>query len=105
MKPSTAIEILTMFGFCVTRCNAGKVRVPGGWMHLAEKGWSDVFGFHRLTGMLCAVECKEGKDKPRQEQIESLNAVERVGGLAVVAWTDQDLLDAIRAKKICKEKA
>ncbi len=100
MKPSTAIEILTMFGFVAWRCNAGKVPTKGGWMHLAHKGVSDVFGFHQLTGLIAAVECKTDKDKPRPEQIDFLNKVERVGGMAVVAWTEEDLLNAINAKRI-----
>lgn len=57
-------------------------------------GASDILGLIPPTGRLLAIECKAGKIKPTDKQIEFLDMVREAGGLAVVAY---DLGDAFEA--------
>ena len=54
------IECARKLGVELTRTQAGKVRVRGGWMQLACKGWSDTTGYND-KGQIIMIEFKDVK--------------------------------------------
>ena len=93
MKEKDILRIVRAHGFIATRINAGKIKSGRRWIQLAEPGWSDTFGFHRVTGQLLALELKR-EDKLSEKQREFLDSVEKAGGIASVVRTEEDVEDA-----------
>lgn len=58
-------------------------------------GASDILGLIPPTGRFLAIECKVGKNKPTDKQIEFLAAVREAGGLDVVAYVLDDVFEAL----------
>ena len=87
----SVIKHLTACGFVVWRQNSAAVFDTKKQVFrknpTQKKGISDVLGFCRNTGIIIAVEVKWQKDKLSEEQSEFLAAVERAGGIALVAKT------------------
>ena len=83
-------EHLVWRGWLVIRVNSGrKGNIPFNlWQCLGmdrrPKGAADLMGCTD-TGQFFAIECKKPGKKPTPEQEEFLQAVERRGGLAIVA--------------------
>jgi hypothetical protein len=76
-------------------------RVDDRLMRFGIPGASDIIGVLR-GGRLIAVECKVGKNKPSQMQADFLQRVRERGGVAVVAYTVDDVQDAIDADEAKK---
>lgn len=59
------------------------------------RGGSDLIGVVRDTGRFIACETKSRHDKPTEDQKLFIRSVQLAGGIGVVAWTVQDVLDAL----------
>lgn len=87
-------------GVELTRTQAGKVRVRGGFMQLACKGWGDTTGYNE-NGKIVMVEFKdvekfESKNHgASKEQLERLNDVKLKEGFCGIACCDQHVKDII----------
>ncbi len=77
----------------VTASYKGKSR----FVRFGAVGSSDILGLIPPSGRLLAVEAKVKPNKPTETQDAFLEAVERAGGLAVVAYSVADLAAALEA--------
>ena len=62
-------------------------------------GASDIFAILGPTGRFLAIETKRAGEKPTDAQEAFLQAVEAAGGLGIVAWTLDDVHEAIEGAK------
>lgn len=66
------------------RVNSGKVQsVDGRWIQLAPPGTADIIG--SVAGRFVAVECKTVRGQQRETQKAFQDAVERAGGIYLIA--------------------
>jgi hypothetical protein len=78
------LDLLALYHIKAFRVQSGKVRVRGGYMHLAPEGTSDLIGYMPYTGRILAIETKVKGENPRKSQIEFLSAVRSAHGIAMV---------------------
>ena len=97
-KNADIVKICIAHGFKVRRMNSGKVWAGKRCINLGEAGWSDIFGFHRLTGQIIAVETKKEGERITPEQKEFLDMVEKAGGIALIAY------DAESVERVLRER-
>lgn len=79
------IQLLVLHGFRAWRQNNAAVYDPTRKVFRANSatpGISDVLGYHRSSGIFCAVEVKTGSDKLSPEQTEFLAGIRLAGGFA-----------------------
>lgn len=86
----------------VSRLNDGSVliRNPRPLHAGLCKGSSDLIGWRSITitqdmvgekiAVFCAVEVKDGKNRPTKEQVHFINTLVGAGGLGCVAWNVED---------------
>ena len=97
-----AVRILLLSGFEAWRQNNGGVYDPTRKVFRANSstpGISDVLGFHKQTGVIAAVEIKNGKDKLSEYQKRFLDAVGNAGGYSFVIKTVDDLTEMAKLLK------
>ena len=85
----SVIDYIRMKGGKATRINTGQ-RLG---VRFGEVGAADVIGCYR--GRYVAVEVKAGKDVLSEKQLEWLNDARRAGGVTVIAYSLQDVIDAL----------
>lgn len=94
------IDCALLVGVELTRTQAGKVKVRGGWMNLACKGWGDTTGYNKNATIVMIefkdVESFEKKNHgANKDQLERLNDIKSKGGLCGIACCDQHVIDII----------
>ena len=90
----------------LTRTQAGSVKVRGGYMHLAKKGWPDRSGY-MPDGRFLGIEVKDPRGKTeakheanQRERIADINSKGGVGLLVdSVEQAREALKEALRVKK------
>ncbi len=91
-------------GVELTRTQAGKVRVRGGWMQLACKGWGDTTGYND-NGQIVMIEFKDVKSFEKKnngasdEQLIRLNDIKSKGGIAGIACCNEHILKLLKEAK------
>ena len=93
---SQIIQYLNYSGHYVWRCNTGILKSGNRYVHFGKKGMADILGIHKDTGQLIAIEAKVGKNKPSQFQIDFLEDIKSRGGIAILAYTLDDVSDIIK---------
>lgn len=98
IKPT--IDWLTAMGCCVWRQNAGGMKATykgrDRFIRFSHReGISDVIGL-APTGRFIAVELKAGKNKPTEHQAAFLDEVRKRGGIAIVAYSLDDVCEQFR---------
>lgn len=99
---SEGIAYAKQLGAEITRTNAGKVKVRGGWMQLACKGWLDTTGYNS-QGRIVMIEFKDVKSYERknngasEEQLERINDVIGKGGIAGIACCNEHIKEILGA--------
>lgn len=99
------IDCALLLGVELTRTQAGKVKVRGGWMNLACKGWGDTTGYNK-TGKIVMIEFKdveafESKNHgASEEQLKRLNDIKSKRGICGIACCDQHVIDIINGNYI-----
>lgn len=99
---SEGIAYAKQLGVEITRTNAGKVKVRGGWMQLACKGWSDTTGYNS-EGRIVMIEFKDVKsyesknNGASEEQLERINDVISKGGIAGIACCNEHIKEILSA--------
>lgn len=89
------IEYLTLTGCFVWRQNQGAMQAGKRFIRFSHcKGISDIIGM-TPGGQFLAVECKMGRNKPSEDQQRFLDSVQEHGGLAIVAYSVEDVEQAI----------
>lgn len=92
-------------GVVAWKTGAGSFRVNGRYVRMGHRGVSDIVGWRqwRLTptgefvlAQFIAVEVKQVGKQPTAEQRAFLDAVQAAGGLAVCAYSVDDVLAALR---------
>ena len=76
----------------VWRHQSGRVRVRGGWMHLAPSGSPDIVGYMRGTGRFLGIEVKLPGELPTAIQVTWRDAIQKAGGIAAVVWSVDDAI-------------
>ena len=95
------IKYAQSLGIELTRTHAGSVRVRGGYMQLACKGWGDTTGYNS-KGKIVMIEFKdceayEKKNNGASEaQIERLGDIIFKGGIAGIACCDEHIYDLLK---------
>ena len=95
------IEYAQSLGIELTRTHAGSVKVRGGYMQLAVKGWGDTTGYNR-SGKIVMIEFKDVNsfEKPNngasEAQINRLNDIKSKGGIAGIACCNEHIFEIIR---------
>jgi hypothetical protein len=99
------MEMALALGVELTRTQAGKVKVRGGWMNLAHKGWGDTTGYNQ-DGIIVMIEFKdvnafESKNNGASvEQLDRLYDIKSKGGICGIACCDQHVFDIISGEYI-----
>ena len=99
------IDTALVVGVELTRTQAGKVKVRGGWMNLACKGWGDTTGYNH-QGKIVMIEFKDVESFEKKnhgastEQLERLNDIKSKGGVCGIACCDQHVIDIINGMYI-----
>lgn len=94
------------------RNNCGSLKNKfGGWVTygIGNPGGSDLIGISEVLitekhigqklGVFTAIECKFGNNIASPEQIEFIKRIRKFGGIAAVAYTLEDALEVLRAKR------
>ena len=93
------VEYLEFNGHRAVRVNSGatvlEYKGRRRAIRMAPAGTSDILACLKPTGKFMAVEAKRGKNKATEAQSEFLRAIERIGGIAVVAYSVDDVIRAI----------
>ena len=89
------IQYLNLKGHFVDRTNSGAVKVTNKYgqehrMRLAKGGTADITGCSKV-GKFIAIECKIRPNKPTALQEQYLSEVRRRGGIAIVAYSLEDV--------------
>jgi hypothetical protein len=98
---SEGIEHARMLGVELARTQAGKVKVRGGWMQLAQKGWGDTTGYNH-EGKIVMIEFKDVENYEKKnngasaEQIARLEDVKSKGGIAGIACCNEHVESIIK---------
>lgn len=96
----SCIEYLNMKGHYVWRNNTGATRlsytdkkgnISNRILRSGIRGSSDILGISK-DGMFIAIECKVGRNKPTEMQINFLRQITDRGGIAQVVYTLDDLI-------------
>lgn len=93
----TIIEYLRCKGHTVWRQNSGTVRTGKNnsqFVRLAPPGTPDIIGFHGKTGRFIGIECKVGSNKPTQWQKEFGQNIQAAGGIYILAYTIDDIINS-----------
>ncbi len=89
------ITYLNLYGHYVWRQNTGAMTTEGGrFVRFGHKGIADVIGVLK-DGRFIAVECKVGKNKPTQFQKDFLEDITKRGGVGIVAYDLDDVVNAL----------
>jgi len=95
------IDYAHTLGVELTRTQAGKVKVRGGWMQLACKGWGDTTGYND-KGQIVMIEFKDVESFEKknngasEEQLIRLNDIKSKGGIAGIACCNEHVLAIIK---------
>jgi hypothetical protein len=90
------LEYLRIYGAFVWRNNTGALRDKTDRpVFFGKPGSSDILGL-LPGGRFIAVECKSQKGKLSEKQKDFLEAVEHLGGLAIVARSVDDVINAVK---------
>jgi hypothetical protein len=90
------LDYLRVRSFFAWNNPTGAVEVrPGQWVRFGKVGSADILGC-LPGGRFLAIECKAEKGRPSGAQWEFLNEIERLGGLAIVARSFQEVDLALR---------
>jgi hypothetical protein len=96
-----ALELLPAVAWCC-RLQSGRVRVKGGWMHLAPTGSPDIIGGLRGSGRIFGIEVKgpKGRQSDGQEETER-----RWLAAGLLYWVCRDVTEAVEmVQRAAKEK-
>jgi len=92
------LEYLRIYGAFVWRSNTGCLRDKTNRpVYFGKPGSSDVIGLLPGGRFIC-VECKSKKGKLSEKQKEFLAEVEKLGGLAIVARSVDDVIKAVEKR-------
>jgi len=98
----TAIALLKLKGVFCWRNNTGATVLGEGdgrrFVRFGVPGASDILGV-LPGGRFFAAEAKVGRNKPTRSQQDFLNSVSRAGGLAIVFYSIDELIEKIREAK------
>lgn len=89
------LSALSLLRVKAWRQNQGALKVGNRFVKFATaKGVSDIIGI-LPSGHFLAVECKVFPNQPSDDQAQFLANIEQSGGLAIVAYGTQDVIDAV----------
>ena len=94
------IDYAHSLGVELTRTQAGQVKVRGGFMHLACKGWGDTTGYND-KGQIVMIEFKDVAAYEKKnhgasvEQIARLEDVKLKGGVSGIACCNEHILEIL----------
>jgi len=77
--------------------SAGSFRVRGGYMTVGVKGMPDILGQMR-NGKMLGIEVKKPKEKPKPEQYEFIDLINKNGGIAGWCFNVEGALDIVSGK-------
>lgn len=92
-------EYLNYRGHLVDRTNSGVMRAEYkgrvNVVRLAKAGTADITGCSKkeMGGKFLAIECKIKPNKPTQLQEDYLNEIRKRGGIALVAYSLEDVIN------------
>ena len=89
------LELLNSIpGVVAYRIHSGKVKVRGGWMHLAEPGAPDIGAC--VKGLAVFFECKDAKGLVSEEQLAWHGRARRAGALVFVIRKPSAAVEEVR---------
>jgi hypothetical protein len=102
------IDLLHTHGWLALRINSGAMvlhdeKYGKRFVKLADKGTLDIIACSP-AGQYCEIECKIWPNKPSDEQVQRLQDVEARGGLAILAYSMEDVLAHMRDHMTLKER-
>ena len=93
------LDYLHRCGHCAIRINSGLQIINSNGnrraFHGAPAGTSDIIAC--VDGRFVAIECKAGKNKPTKLQADFLQNISERGGIAIVAYSVEDVIFALNA--------
>ena len=94
------LDYLNIYGAYVWRNNTGALKAKDERLvRFGKPGSSDILGI-MPGGRFIAVECKSENGKLSDKQKAFLEEVERLGGLAIVAKSVDDVIDAVISSRV-----
>lgn len=101
MKESNILKLCMLAasecGAIVFRNNIGSYKHPDGYYikyGVGGIGGSDLIGITH-DGRFLAIECKSEKGKPTPEQLNFLHRVNEMGGIGILAYRQNDVIEAL----------
>lgn len=91
----SCLQYLQAKGIVAWRNNTGGVKVDKRFVRFGQPGSADILGILPPDGRLVAVECKCGRNEPTELQRDWLQRVAGAGGLALVVYSLDELMEAI----------
>lgn len=90
---NACIDMLFKLGCYVWRNNTGAWKPEGSKrpLYYGKKGSGDILGI-TPTGRFICVECKSGKNKQQESQLEFQRNIEQKNGLYILAYSIDDLI-------------
>ncbi len=89
------IVYLQTIGVFAWRCNSGALKNSDGvWVKYGRKGMADILGI-LPGGKFLAIESKIGRAKPSKEQRAFLEEIRVNGGVAILAYTLDDVIEGL----------
>ena len=85
------LDYLRTLHFFCWRNNTRCLRVGGRLMQFGKVGSADILGILKPSGRFLAIEVKKPGEKPSDEQIAFLWAIRDAGGVAIVAYSLDDV--------------
>jgi hypothetical protein len=87
------LDYLEIRGIKNTRMNTGR----RGGVSYGSEGWPDIIGC-LPGGRFFAIECKAGRGKLSPEQVKFQRDIIRQGGLHIVAYRVEDVIEVLQAE-------
>ena len=97
-----AILALKIPGLTLWKSGAGAFHVNGRFVRMGHKGVADLIGYwtrygdQALVARFIAIEVKRPGQKPTPEQTAFLFQVRTAGGIAIIATSTEDVINALR---------
>ena len=96
----SCLSLLSILGIYAWRNNSGALRNKSGRLiRYGLKGSSDIIGICP-DGRFLAIECKKEKGAVRRDQIEFINQINELGGVAGIVHNTDELMEILKREGV-----
>jgi hypothetical protein len=89
-----ALDYLGKRGHFVWRNSTGMMKISSRFVKFGKSGSGDILGVEKGTGRFITIETKRVSEKPSTQQIEFMDEVRLRGGIAILAYSLDDIIQS-----------